>query len=147
MQGLTRAALSPDGTRVAYALKETDHGELHVVDVDSGNDVTIAFDGTPADLGPRWSPDGTRLLFDRSDGAGTYRLAVGSVDGGPVVEIGLEQPVNTGGSQAEFSPDGTKVLAFYNADGSSWILDPVDGSEFRLGDEIASPLTWQGAAP
>jgi dipeptidyl aminopeptidase/acylaminoacyl peptidase len=147
IRGPSQPAMSPDGTKVAYSPKETENAVLHVVTVDTGADVVVDFDGTPADQGPQWSPDGTRLLFDRYHSDGTYRLAVGSVNGGPVVEIGPPQPYRTGGSQARFSSDGTKVLAFYNADGSSWILDPVDGSEIKLSDQIASPLSWARTAP
>jgi Tol biopolymer transport system component len=143
--GLAQPALSPDGTRVAYSVLNGDQGELHVVNVDTGEDAVIPFTGTRSDLRPRWSPDGTRLAFERYKGD-TYHIAVGSVDGGQVVEIGPAQPANTGGSEIRFSPDGTKVLAFYKSDSSSWILDPADGSEVRLSDEIASPLTWQEPA-
>jgi Tol biopolymer transport system component len=143
--GPTQPALSPDGSRVAYSLVNGDHRELHVVNVDTGDDAVIAFTGTRSDLRPQWAPDGTRLAFERYKGD-TYHIAVGSVDGGQVVEIGPAQPANTGGSEIRFSPDGTKVLAFYKSDSSSWILDPADGSEVRLSDEIASPLTWQEPA-
>lgn len=145
--GPARPALSPDGMRVAYSPGTMDRPALHVVDIDTGDDAAIAFDGLTADQGPHWSPDGARLLFERYAADGTYRLAVGSVVGGPVVEIGPAHPASTGGTEARFSPDGTKVLAFYKADSSSWILDPVDRSEFRLSAEIASPLTWPHAAP
>ncbi len=88
-----------------------------------------------------WSADGTRLVFERTDSSRMYRLAVGSVTGGHVVEIGPARPDSSGGAQARFASDGTKVLAFYNSDRSAWILDPADGSAFQLAEEIASPLS------
>lgn len=140
--GPTQPALSPDGSRVAYSLENGDHRELRVVNVDTGDDAVIPFTGSGSDVRPQWAPDGTRLAFERYKGD-TYHVAVGSLDGGQVVEVGPAQPANTGGSEIRFSPDGTKVLAFYKSDNSSWILDPADGSAVRLSDEIASPLTWQ----
>ena len=139
-------ALSPDGTEVAYSVWNGERNELHVVNVDTGHDATVAFTGSGSDRRPQWSADGRRLLFERYKGD-TYHLAVGSVDGGAVVEIGPARPANTGGSEARFSPDGTKVIAFYQSDGSSWILDPSDGSEVRLDEGITSPLSWPRAAP
>ena len=140
-QGPGRPAVSPDGTRVAYSPRTSDHPRLHIVNVDTGDDSIIDFDGIPADVGPQWSADGTRLLFERIHSSRMYRLAVGPVTGGHVVEIGPARPDGSGGAQARFASDGTKVLAFYNSDRSSWILDPVDGSAFRLGEDIASPLS------
>jgi Tol biopolymer transport system component len=144
--GLVQPALSPDGTRVAYSVLNGSQGELHIVNVDTGEDAAVPFTGTGSDLRPQWSPDGTRLAFERYKGD-TYHIAVGSVDGGQVVEIGPAQPAIGGGSTAQFSPDGTKVLAFYKSDASSWILDPASGSEVRLSNDIVSPLTWQITAP
>jgi TolB protein len=146
LSGLTEPALSPDGTRVAYSVLHGDQAELHVVDVDTGKDALIPFTGARSDQRPKWSPDGRQLVFERYEG-GRYHLAVGSVDGGAVVEVGPAQPANTGGSEARFSPDGTKVIAFYKADSSSWILDPADGSQVRLDEGIISPLSWPRAAP
>ena len=83
----------------------------------------------------------------RAYGGDAYQLAVASVDGGRSTLIGPEQPANSGGSHARFSPDGTRVLAYYESDGSSWVLDPVAGTAIQLPDDIDLPLTWQGANP
>jgi Tol biopolymer transport system component len=144
--GPTQSSLSPDGSRVAFAVGTSDRSELHVVDIASAVDVAVAFDGALDDRRPQWSPDGRTLLFERYRG-GTYQLAVGSADGGPVTLIGPEQPANSGGSHARFTPDGSRVLAFYESDGSSWVLDPVSGAGTQLSIDIDSPLSWQGTTP
>ena len=61
-------ALSPDGTKVAYSILGTDQREIHVVDVETGVDRRVAFDGAVADVRPQWSPDGTKLVFERTLG-------------------------------------------------------------------------------
>lgn len=144
--GPTQPAVSPDGTQVVYSVREGADDVLHVVGIETAEDRVVALDGPRADQRPQWSPDGRTLLFERYQGK-TYRLAVGPVAGGPVVELGPSQPYRTGGSNARFSPDGTRVLAFFESDASSWVLDPADGSAIQLGNEIVSPLTWQPTGP
>ena len=49
---------------------------------------------------------------------------------------------------SNFSPDGSKVLAHYDADGSTWLLDPTGKTE---GTQLLSPVidaaSWQRLAP
>ncbi len=142
VDGPTRFSVSPDGTKVAYTVGAANHGQIHVVDVDTGADRQVVFDGTPADLRPHWSPDGTRLVFERYSGS-TYQLMVGSPDGGPVTAIGPMRPDKTGGAEVQFSPDGASIVAFYNADKTSWLLDPAGGPGTRLDYDAVSPSSWQ----
>ena len=138
-------ALSPDGTRVVYSILGTDQREIHVVDVQTGLDHGVAFDGAVADVRPQWSPDGTKLVFERTLGEG-FQLMVGSVNGGPVTAIGPTRPDKSGGAEVRFSPDGTKILAFYNADRTTWVLDPTGGPGTKLDYAAVTPPTWQGLA-
>ena len=139
-------ALSLDGTKVAYSIKGTDQREIHVVDVETGADRRIAFDGAVADVRPQWSPDGTKLVFERSMADG-FQLMVGSVSGGPVTAIGPTRPADTGGADVRFSPDGSRILAFYHADKTSWVLDPAGGLGTKLDYAAVSPSTWQPPKP
>jgi TolB protein len=142
VDGPAEPAVSPDGTKIAYALGKEGQARLHVIEIDTGNDAVIALDASASDQRPTWSPDGRSLAFERYRGE-TYRLAVAPVAGGPAIELGPTQPRRSGGSGVSFSPDGARIVAFYDADDSSWVLDPVDGSAIPLPHEIATPLTWQ----
>jgi Tol biopolymer transport system component len=146
VDGPTQLSVSPDGNRVAYAIGATNQGQIHVVDIDSGADHQVAFDGTPADLRPHWSPDGTKLVFERISG-NTYQLMVASASGGPVTGIGPTRPDKTGGAEVQLSPDGASIVAFYNADKTSWLLDPAGGPGTKLDYEAVSPSIWQSRAP
>lgn len=53
-------ALSPDGSRVAYARWEAPHG-VFVWDLRTGEERRVATANRPR--GPTWSPDGTQLVF------------------------------------------------------------------------------------
>jgi hypothetical protein len=142
---LDHPALSPDGSKLAYQKWETDHGVIHVIGVDAGVDRIPAFEGVPGDLGPVWSPDGTRLAFERVAG-GFYQIATALAFGGPVVDIGPAMPVLTGDAVYQFSPDGTKVIVFYPADRSTWMLDVAGGPGVQL-PATAGATSWQRLAP
>ncbi len=145
-EGPTRLSLSPDGSKVAYTIGAANQGQVHVVDVDSGADRVVAFEGTAADLRPNWSPDGTRLVFERSSG-GSFQLMIGSANGGPLTGIGPTRPDKTGGAEVQYSPDGSSIVAFYNADKTSWLLDPAGGPGTKLDYAAVSPSTWQPPTP
>lgn len=145
------ASLSPDGSKIAYQVWDGTSGTIHVVDVDTGVDTIPAFDRGSTGLiddAPAWSPDGARILFVRYHGNAAYQLAVASAAGGSVVEIGPAMPSNTGRAFAQFSPDGTQVMARYHADGSTWMLDPSGRTaDVQLPATIVDPATWQRLAP
>lgn len=143
--------LSSDGTKIAYQTWDGRVSAIHVVDVDTGVDSVPVFD-QPSDAGtddyPQWSPDGTRFLFIRYQNGTVNHLMVAPSAGGPRVEIGPAMP-NCGCSYlAAFSPDGTKVLAHFDADGSTWMLDPTGATAgTKLSSTIADAATWQRTAP
>lgn len=146
------ASLSPDGTKIAYQVWDGSRGTVHVVDVETGVDTVPALD-PPSDAAliddkPTWSPDGTRLLFVRYARGWNNHLVVAPVAGGPRVQIGPAMPNCGCPVSAEFSPDGTRVLAHYGADGSTWLLDPTGASAgTKLSSTIADAASWQRTAP
>ena len=60
---------SPDGKRIAFVADRGDHSFIGVYSGDSADIAWIA-PSTSRDETPRWSPDGTRLVFVRRPGAG-----------------------------------------------------------------------------
>jgi dipeptidyl aminopeptidase/acylaminoacyl peptidase len=146
------ASLSPDGTKIAYQTWDGTLGVIHVVDVDTGLDSVPAFapPSTAAlvDDTPAWSPDGTRFLFIRYVVGADNHLVVASVTGGSRVEIGPALPNDATGGDYRFSPDGSRVLAHFNTDGSTWLLDPTGSTAgVRLSSTIATAASWQRLAP
>lgn len=137
-------ALSPDGTRIIYTQWDEVGGRLWVVGVDGGRVQKLAFDGPlSSDYYARWSPDGKQIVFHRWSGE-TFHLAVAPAGGGHAVQLGPGMLQAQGAASAEFSPDGTNVIARY-PDGSTRILGVTDGSEERLpSSEFLA--TWQRLA-
>lgn len=108
--------ISPDGKSVAY--------QMGVVDL-AGNKSTTniwiaATDGktaprrltssTKADRHPRWSPDGSKILFD-STRSGDSQLWVIDLSGGEARQL---TKLSTGASTGIWSPDG-KMVAFVSS--------------------------------
>ena len=144
--------ISPDGSKLAYSTWETGaEGRTHVVDIDTGGESGVDFapDVAFTDLSPVFSPDSTQLLVERYEGTG-YRLTVVPVDGhGPPVAMGVAHPEMTNGARVTFSPDGTKVLATYQDDGTTWLLDVMSGELVQRDWPIVAQnfATWQRLAP
>jgi Tol biopolymer transport system component len=123
------AQLSPDGTRVAVPKTVGARSGIELRSVNSDRTVFVPTHGTGA-AWPRWSPDGTSLVFSGPDG-----LYLMSVNGGPVRLLHGHAP---GGEArpASWSPDGSTIaflqphVVTYNHGGTSWTLMTVkpDGS-------------------
>jgi eukaryotic-like serine/threonine-protein kinase len=108
-------SLSPDGTLIAYASGPGDRTHVFVRQVAGGR----AIDLTPSMLGtyPRWSPDGSRILFTSTTGAYVVP-ALG----------GLPRSIIADALSADWSPDGQEIV--YVAKEGIYV-QPVDGGAPR----------------
>jgi Tol biopolymer transport system component len=150
---LASTALSPDGSKLAYATWGTGSGSterIHVIDIDSGNDVTITPDANDGYLwqSPSFTPDGRSVVASRfTPNGGPFRLAVIPIDGsGAPREIGPERVIEGGGADFQISPDGTTLFVQYR-DGetqepTSFVVDVATGDsrEIQLKPE---GISWQ----
>lgn len=147
--------LSPDGSKLAYATWGDGDGtgeDIHVLDIDTGKQITA----TPVDeysyQDALFSPDGTQILTNRFVPSGPIQLVIVPADGrGDVIPIGpshaMDMDAQGRGDLWQFSPDGTQVLIYYDRDDSTWLLD-VDGSgEQELPWSAREGATWQRLAP
>lgn len=122
------AAISPDGTRIAYFQPEAGpNGDFWIVPADGGEPRRLTSDSREGSW-PAWTPDGRRLLFSSSR-AGSRTLWQIRPDGGE------PEPVTTGAGEDDepaISPDGTRLL--FSNTRNTWelrIRDP-GGVERRL---------------
>ena len=110
------AAVSPDGSRVAYVLESASGDQaLHVADVGEGGERQVAQARGSSFPGVAFSPDGRRLLFVVED---ELRLVDLEED-----RVAWRLPGNFGG--VSVSPDGSRIAVV--ADGDLHLLD-ADGT-------------------
>jgi outer membrane protein assembly factor BamB/Tol biopolymer transport system component len=145
-------ALSPDGSLVAYWNWEpndagVDGGYLHVRDLATGIERPVSLDLLWPGVGfaPRFSPDGSTLLFESGPHAatGNGQLVIAPIDGHvPARPIGDTYQADV--QNADFSPDGRLVLQERDP-GGVWLIDIATGVATHLGEEFVYP-SWQRLA-
>jgi dipeptidyl aminopeptidase/acylaminoacyl peptidase len=106
----TEAAVSPDGTRVAYAFTpraDLNRSEIRVAEMETG--VARALTGTPRmhDREPTWSPDSTRIAY-ASERSGWYELHLVGADGAGDRQLTSD---DADFSELDWHPDGTRLVA------------------------------------
>ncbi len=127
-------AISPDGRLVAYAAGSSTDLRVFVRPVAGGRQNAASDDSTDASSMPRWSPDGTRILF-LSRGA----VFSAPASGGPARQ---EVPARNGSPVrfADWAPDGAR-LAYVVAD-SLFIRDADGGVRPLARIEAPNFCTW-----
>jgi Tol biopolymer transport system component/tRNA A-37 threonylcarbamoyl transferase component Bud32 len=134
-------AISPDGKSIAYLRDSLT--SLEIQDISGGGRVTVVRDSTFL-VRPRWSPDGTRILYGRTapgppclycTPARGARLFLVPRLGGPPREIGLPDDVPLSSYDAfDFGgSDSTFLLAVSTTDGrKSWLYRGDSPATIRL---------------
>jgi Tol biopolymer transport system component len=127
---------SPDGTRIVFNHIINPPGggpteyEVHVVNADGTEAEKIAGGGTDRLSGPRWTPDGTRIVaYDfGAPGERAWRIASFKADGTDLVRT----PAFDAGFDWAVAPDGSKIaLGIDLGSGGSLYTMNLDGSELH----------------
>jgi Tol biopolymer transport system component len=136
-------AISPDGSLIAFT-RYSRFGEpsSFLLDPRIGEERRLpAPDGTRAESGGLFSPDGKNIAFVRYYADATWQVTLapvdGSGDGAPIGprSSGTPQTGNAGVSSMAFTPDGSALLVRYGDDASATThLLPIDGSQGRIID-------------
>lgn len=110
------AAPSPDGNLIAYTFDprgDPNRRDVRIVEVETGQCRILAGATGEKNFWPRWSPDGSTLMFT-SGRTGFDELWIAKIDGG-----GLHQLTHLGAdvSEPSWSPDGSKIAVTVNRGG------------------------------
>ena len=131
-------AISPDGKLVAYAAGNSARMRVFIRPVGGGRTIPLSDDSTAVEHAPRWSPDGSRLLF----------LAKGGVSVAPALGGSSRAVVPASASSevwsATWSPDGAEI-AFVRGD--TLLAAPADGGPARALAHVPSvhSCSWSPA--
>ena len=148
MEYATDPQVSPDGKSIAYVrhsmdrMTDKDTGQIWMIDLATGSNRPLVSGGTGASS-PRWSPDGTRLIYaTATDGKPEVRLLY--LDSGrsfPLAQF-LEGP-----SEAVWSPDGKHVAfsMFVKGETPSFAKAPTppEGAKWNDGVKVIDKLTFR----
>jgi len=132
----TLPSWSPDGSHITYQNQEKTKFDIAVVDLASGEAVSVTDDGF-LDLDPAWSPSDKHIYFSsyRGGGLNIWRLPV-SADGRPQ---GVPEQLTTGAGQdiqPALDPSGSRLtFSVLQQNADVWRL-PVDP---RTGDPSGPP--------
>ena len=127
--GLTWA---PDGSKIAVTTFDPTSSahQLQIFDAESGQASTVA-SGRGSIGPPRWSPDGSRIVFDASDGQ-VNQIYVHTVGGGGASKL-KERSDNA--FAPDWSPDGKKLVFVAQGPGQIhqlYTMDPDGSNETQI---------------
>ena len=126
-------AISPDGRSVAFVSDRDGHYNLYVTLVSGGSLVQIT-DSPNLKESPRWSPDGTEVVFSQLNDSGIPDIwEVPALGGTP-------RRLIFGAKDPDWSPDGRSLAYLNMADDTIWISDASGQNRRRVVPPPASPL-------
>jgi Tol biopolymer transport system component len=125
--GSPRRVPEPFGRATNGSIAYAAGGDIYTLDPQTGTATAIVV-SPETEVGPTWSLDGTRVVFERKVGgdAGPGWLMVADEDGRGLVRV-TQEPLR-GLSGWSFSPDGHSIVALANGDnGTVIVVLPSDG--------------------
>jgi Tol biopolymer transport system component len=134
---------SPDGMQITFAaITDGTDRDIYVMDASGGNATDITSNNSTDDFEPAWSPVGSEIAFTSSINATNHAIFLVNLNGTDRTKISG----NLSSTQAEWSPNGTRIVFSGQSDRSLDIyVVERDGSKMerltRGGSEEVNP-SW-----
>lgn len=131
-------AISPDGSRIAFASDRDGSWDIYVVSVEGGPAVQVT-DGASSDLHPTWAPDGRTLAFCRLTPAGdNWEVWTADVDRPAATRYltdGMFPAWQPGGNKIAFQRSRNRGTGQFTV----WTVDVINGEAHRPTEIVSSP--------
>src|SRR6266540_95365 len=118
-------AWSRDGAKIALHTDRDGNYEIYVMNADGSGQANLTHEARTDDLGPAWSPDGTKIAF-----AGEGDIYVINPDGSG--QTNLTRTLRSDDFEPAWSPDGTKIAFAGNLDTTAPLLALIARSPQRV---------------
>lgn len=117
------ADVNPGGRKIAFTSDEHGKSEIYTMNAD-GTDRTRLTVHDDYDIHPRWSPDGSKIMYMSSHGKDKWDVMIMNADGSDntlIIENGNTPEWSPDGQQIAFSSDmfGSNEIYIANTDGSN----------------------------
>ncbi len=113
--GMIRSQYDFNG-KIVFASRRSGNQEIFTMNAD-GSQILRLTNSTAVDSLPKFSPDGTKIVFDTQIGTGNRQLFTMNADGTNLIQ--LTNLTNTENYDASFSPDNSTVLFTRIASGNA----------------------------
>ena len=128
--GSLAAATTHVNAKIAFNSNRDGNDEIYVMNQDGTGQTRLTNDAA-SDVGPAWSPDGTKIAFNRG-----FDIFVMNADGSSQLRLTSGAAMNIAPS---WSPDGTKIAFHSSRDGNFeiYVMDADGSNQTRLTSNTA----------
>jgi dipeptidyl aminopeptidase/acylaminoacyl peptidase len=149
LKSVSDVQVSPDGTRIAYSVRNADrtgrpYTQVWISDVATGKSIRLGSDKEAASS-PRWSSDGQKIAYFGREDTGSG-VVVSQPDGSGATLVapvgGTNHPLPSSGDRLAWSPDGRQIAFISSAPGPE--TENANGDPMVITRYLYKPTASEG---